>query len=102
LLQVARLLVPSDSVHAANLAAAALAFAERAGIRFPPRYRLAADNLREELRSRLGPSRTDRAWREGGQLSTTGAITLALQVTGRRRRADPSSSGYTLRSSPAQ
>jgi len=102
LLQVARLLAPSDSIHAANLAAAALAFAERAGIRFPRRYRRAADTLRVELRGRLGPALMERAWREGGQLSTTGAITLALEVTGRRRRANPARRNYTVRSSLGQ
>jgi predicted ATPase/transcriptional regulator with XRE-family HTH domain len=87
--QVARLLASSEPVRAARLAGAGLAFAERTGVRFPPRYRRAADRLQEELRHRLGPARAQRAWAEGGQLSTSEAVALALAASGRRRRPRP-------------
>ena len=87
LLQVARLLASSEPVRAARLAGAGLAFAERAGVRFPPRNRRSADQLQAELRRRLGPARAQRAWADGGQLSTTEAVALALAVSGRHRRS---------------
>ena len=84
--QVARLLAASQPVQAARLAGAGLAFAERAGIRYPPRYRRGADLLREELGRRLGQVRAQRAWAEGGQLSTKEAVALALAASRRSRR----------------
>jgi predicted ATPase/transcriptional regulator with XRE-family HTH domain len=85
LLQVARLLASSEPVRSARLAGAGLAFAERAGIRFPPRYRRAADQLQEELRRRLGARRAQRARAEGGQLSTSEAVVVALAGSIRHR-----------------
>jgi len=87
LLQVARLLAASDPTRAARLAGAGLAFADRAGLRFPPRFRRGADLLLEELRSRLGPEEADHAWAEGCQLATNEAIALALAPSGRRARS---------------
>jgi len=81
------LLASAEPARAASLAGAALAFAERAGIRFPPRYRRAADLLRDELQCHLGSERTGRAWAEGGQLATSEAIALALAPHGRTGRS---------------
>ena len=81
LLQVARLLGPSEPARAARLAGAAIAFAERAGIRFPPRYGRAAERLYEDLQRRLGAARTEVAWADGAQLSTLEAVELALTGT---------------------
>jgi hypothetical protein len=86
--QVARLLASPRPVQAARLAGAGLAFADRAGIRFPPRYQRGADLLREELGRRLGRARAERAWAEGGQLSTREAVALALAASRRSRRVN--------------
>jgi hypothetical protein len=70
LLQVARLLVASDPHRAGRLAGAGLALAERAGVRFPPRYRRAADRLRNDLAKRLGTPLANQAWLDGARLSS--------------------------------
>jgi len=81
LLQVARLMAMSEPARAARLAGAAIAFAERAGIRFPPRYGRAAERLYEDLQARLGAARAEDAWAEGAQLSTLEAVDLAVMGT---------------------
>jgi len=83
LLQIARLLATSEPARAARLAGAAITFAERAGIRFPPRYGRAADQLYESLRGRLGATRAQNAWTQGSQLSTVEALELAVSGSGR-------------------
>ena len=85
LFHVARLLEAAEPVRSARLAGAALAIAERAGVRFPARYRQGVDQLRSELELRLGMGPTQHAWAEGGRLSSDEAIALSLAVlpTGR-------------------
>ncbi len=87
LLQVARLLAASEPLRAARLAGAGLAFAEQAGVRFPPRYRLAAERLQDELERRLGQAPVQQAWSDGGRLSSDEAIALALVVSPGSRAA---------------
>ncbi len=89
LLQVARLLAGSEPVRAARRAGAGLALAEQAGVRFPPRYRLAAERLQGELERRLGPSAAQQAWSDGSRLSSDEAITLGDP----QRRVDSGTSG---------
>jgi hypothetical protein len=102
LLQVARLLATSDPERSAKLAGAAIAFAERAGLRFPPRYGRAADQLHEDLRGRLGATRAEDAWTEGSQLSTLEAVDLAVTESRPDKRSKRVTTDQTLRSNPRQ
>jgi tetratricopeptide (TPR) repeat protein len=86
LLQVARLVATSDPAQSARLAGAAMAFAERAGIRFPLRYSRAAERLYEDLQRRLGATPAQNAWIEGGQLSTLEAVDIGVTAAGANRR----------------
>jgi predicted ATPase len=102
LLQVARLLATSDPERSAKLAGAAIAFAERAGLRFPPRYGRAADQLREDLRGRLGATCAQGAWTEGSQLPTLEAVDLAVMQSRPDKRSKRVIADQMLRSNPRQ
>jgi hypothetical protein len=80
-------------VRSATLAGAAIAFAERAGLRFPLRYGRAADRLYEDLQRHLRATRARNAWTAGGQLSTLEAVELDVTAARANRRLTRVDSG---------